>query len=281
MRTKKEYHVKKACPAGLLALLLIVVMTSAGRAGEAGWEELNKKAQDLRSEQKYSDALKTYEKLLQLGKKSYGEKSVKVAEILIEMSLIERYDLNNEKKYDELQGEAKRIMMTLNGTLNCREPAKLTYEQCTERWSGQDPCVEFSDYRDYIKVTYYGLEGSAFKTPEDLIRELEFLFRKFETRDTVKIKDREAVRIKLREEFRQRPGYEGHYRTLEFRYEEFILLPMKQGFMAFNFTMTRSAPIPRIFSQEEAPEALYGDAYEMYQIWSSFLESCSVTDEGR
>ena len=55
------------------------------------------------------------------------------------MSLIQRYDLNNEKTYDELQGEAKKMMMTLNGSLDCREPAKLTYERCTERWLGPDP----------------------------------------------------------------------------------------------------------------------------------------------
>jgi len=120
---------KKACPAALFALFLIAVTTTAVRAGEAGWEELNKKAKALQSQEKYSDAIKTYEELLQLTKKNYGEKNVKVAEILTEIALIQRYDLNNEKRYDELQGEAKKIMMTLNNTLNCREPAKLTYEQ--------------------------------------------------------------------------------------------------------------------------------------------------------
>jgi hypothetical protein len=38
------------------------------------------------------------------------------------MSLIQLYDLN--KKNNELQSKVKKIQMTPNGTLNCREPAK-------------------------------------------------------------------------------------------------------------------------------------------------------------
>ncbi len=272
---------KKVCPAALVVLFLIVMITTAVQAGAAGWEELNKKAKEFRSEEKYSDAIKAYEELLRLTKKKYGENNVKVAEVFIEMSLIERYDLSDENKYYEFQGEAKKVMMTLNGTLNCREPAKLTYEQCRERWLGRDPCVKFWDYRNYIKVTYYGLEGSDLKTPQDLIERLKGLFGQFESMDTVKIKDREAVRIKLRYEDRPFHAHDGHHTMPEFRYEEFILLPLKQGFMVFNFNMNSFLPIPRTFSQEEAPSALYGDAHEDYQTWSSFLESCSVTDGGK
>ena len=99
--------------------------------------------------------------------------------------------------------------------------------------------------------------------------------------ETVKIKDREAVRIKLR--YGRGGHYDPHtgrYMMPEFRYEEFILLPLKQGFMAFNFNMNSRLPIPRTFSQEGAPKDLYGDAYETYQSWSSFVESCSVTNGG-
>lgn len=258
-------------------ILGILQMGSPAFAVDASWDELNKKANALQSENKYTDAIKTYEELLQLTQINYGEKNVKVAEILIEMSLIQRYDLNNEKKYTELQSEAKKILMTLNGTLNCREPAKWTYEQCRERWLGPDPCFKFTDYRNYIKVTYYGLEGSYFKTPPDIIQRLKDLFGKFDAMDTIKIKDREAVRIKLRYEGGNRHDRDGKYIMAEFRYEEFILLPLKRGFLAFNFNMNHHVPIPRTFSKEEAPKDLYGDAYENYQTWSTFLESCSVT----
>lgn len=253
-------------------------MGSSALAGESIWDVLNKKAKDLQWEKKYSDSIKTYEELLQLTQKNYGERNVKVAEILIEMSLIQRYDLNNEKKYNELQGKAKKIMMTLNGTLNCREPAKWDYEQCRERWLGPDPCFKFTDYQNNIKVTYYGLEGSDFKTPQDLIQLLNGLFGKFETMDTIKIKDREAVRIKLRYEFRAHQDRDGKHMMPEFRYEEFILLPVKQGFLAFNFNMKDYIPIPLTFSKEDAPKDPYGDAYENYQTWYLFLESCSVTN---
>jgi hypothetical protein len=194
------------------------------------------------------------------------------------MSLIQQYDLNNEKKYHELQGEAKKIRMTLNGTLNCGEPAKWDYAQCEERWLGPDPCFKFTDYRNNIKVIYYGLEGSGFKTHQDLIQRLNSLFGKFEVIDTIKIKDREAVRIKLRYDYRAHWDHDGKYKMQEFRYEEFILLPVKQGFLAFNFNMKNHVPIPLTFSKEDAPNGLYGNAYEDYQTWSTFIESCSVTN---
>ena len=254
------------------------MITFAALAGEASWDELNNKVKALQSEKKYTDAIKTYEELLQLTQKNYGEKNVKVAKILIEMSLIQQYDLNNEKKYNELQGRAKKIMMTLNGKLNCREPAKWTYEHCQERWLGPDPCFKFTDYRNNIKVTYYGLEGSDFKTPQDLIQRLKGLFGKFEAMDTIKIKGRKAVRIKLRYESGGYHEHHGKYLLPEFRYEEFVLLPLKQGFLAFNFNMNHHIPIPNSFSKEEAPKDLYGNAYEDYQTWSTFLKSCSVTN---
>jgi hypothetical protein len=126
------------------------------------------------------------------------------------------------------------------------------------------------------------LEGSDFRTPHDLIERLKGLFGKFEAMDTVKIRDREAVRIKLRyEQGGHYDAHSGRYMMPEFRYEEFILLPLKQGFMTFNFSMNSRLPIPGTFSQEGAPKDLYGDAYEAYQSWSSFVESCSVTDGGR
>jgi hypothetical protein len=261
----------------LAALMLTVIIAVPVQAGDAGWDELNKKAADLRSGKKYSEAIKTYEQLLQLTRKTYGENNVKIAEILIEMSLIQRYDLDNENKYNELQDKAKKVKMTLNNTLSCQEPVKWSYEPCRERWLGPDPCFRFTDYRNYIKVTYYGLEGSEFKTPQDLIKSLMGLFGKFEAMDTITIMGRDAVRIKLRYEDRGRWDRDGRYLMKEYRYEEFILLPMKQGFLAFNFNMNRRLPVPRTFSKEGAPKDLYGDAYESYQTWSSFLDGCSVT----
>lgn len=256
----------------------VLQMASSVLAANANWDELNKKAKDLRSEKKYSEAIKNYEELLQIAQKKYGEKNVKVAEILIEMSLIQRYNLNNEKKYNELQDAAEKIMLTLNGTLNCRKPDKWDYQKCKERWLGADPCFKFTDYPDYIKVTYYGLEGSDFKSHQDMIQKLNDLFGKLEVTDTNKIRGREAAGIKLRYEYSARHDYDGKYMMPEFRYEEFILLPLKQGFLVFNFNMNHHVPIPSSFSKEDAPKDLYDDAYENYQAWSTFLESCSVTN---
>jgi len=261
-----------------ILILLIVQLGNFAIASNASVSELAEKARKLAAQEKHSDAMKTYEQLLELSQKQYGEKNVKVAEVLIAMSLVSRYGFHDEKKYHELQGRAKAIKMTLNGTLSCGEPAKWAYEPCRERWLGPDACFKFTDYRNYIKVTYYGLEGSTFKTPQDMTKRLKDLFGKFEIEDSVKIQNREARRIKLRYESGGHYEHHGKYLPKEFQYEEFIVLPLARGFLAFNFNLVSYGPIPAIFSKEEAPENLYGDAYENYQTWSSFLKSCFVTE---
>lgn len=261
-----------------ILILLILHVGNSAIASTVSFDELAEKARKLEAREKYSVAMKTYEQLLQLSQKQYGEKNVKVAEVLIAMSLVSRYSFRDEKKYRELQDRAKAIKMTLNGTLRCGEPAKWTYEPCRERWLGPDPCFKFTDYRNYIKVTYYGLTGSNFKTPQDLTKRLKDLFGKFEIEDSVKIENRNARRIILRYESGGHYEHHGKYLPKEFQYEEFIVLPLAQGLLAFNFNMNSYGPIPTAFSKEEAPGNLYGDAYENYQTWSSFLKSCFVTE---
>lgn len=261
-----------------ILILLIVQGANFAAAANAGFDELARRAKKLEAQEKYSEAMKAYEHLLRLAQKQYGEKNVKVAEVLIAMSLVSRYGFHDEKKYHELQGRAKALKMTLSGTLSCREPAPWSYEPCRERWLGPDPCFKFTNYRHYIKVTYYGLEGSAFKTPQDLQERLKGLFGKFTAEDSVQIGNREARRVKLRYESGGYYEHHGKYLPKEFQYEEFIVLPLARGFLAFNFNLNSHGPVPAAFSKEEAPENLYGDARESYQTWSSFLQSCVVTE---
>ncbi len=261
-----------------ILILLIGQLCNFAFALNASVNDLAEKARQLEAREKYSEAMKTYEQLFELTQKQYGEKNAKVAEVLIAMSLVSRYGFHDEKKYHELQGRAKAIKMTLNGMLSCGEPAGWAYEPCRERWLGPDACFKFTDYRSYIKVTYYGLEGSAFKTPRDLTQRLKDLFGKFAGEEDVKLADREARRIKLRYESGGYYEHHGKYLPKEFQYEEFIVLPLAQGFLAFNFNLVSHGPIPGTFSKEEAPENLYGEAYKNYQTWSSFLQSCFVTE---
>jgi hypothetical protein len=170
---------------------------------EPSWEELHQAAKKFQEEKRYLKSIKVYEELLDLTKKMYGEKNVKVAEVLVEMAILNRYDLGNEKKYDELQEKAKKIQLTLNGTISCREPKDWTYEKCRERWARQDPCFMFSNVHDYIKVTYYGLDGSQFMKPADFLENLRGLFGKYEAVEAVKLGGRDATRIKLRYEHRR------------------------------------------------------------------------------
>lgn len=262
---------------GMLILLIVQWANFAAASGD-GFDELARRAGKLEAREKYSEAMKAYEELLQLAQGLYGEKNVKVAEVLIAMSHVSRYGLHDEKKYDELQAKAKAVKVTLNGALSCREPAVWSYEPCRERWLGPDPCFKFTNYRHYIKVTYYGLEGSAFKTPQDLQERLKGLFGKLAAEDSVKIGNREARRVQLRYESGGHYEHHGRYLPKEFQYEEFIVLPLARGFLAFNFNMNSHGPLPAIFSKEEAPEILYGDARESYQTWSSFLQSCVLTE---
>jgi hypothetical protein len=243
---------------------------------EPDWDQLHQKAEKLRAEEKYSESLNIYEELLKLTQIKYGKKNVKVAEVLVEMSLVHRYDLGNEKKYDELQEQAKKIQLTLNGAITCGDPKDWTYEPCHERWLGHDPCFAFRNVKDYIKVTYYGLDDSELKKPEDFVKRLKGLFGKSEALDIVRIDGRETTRIILRYEQGNRHDRDGMFILPMFLYEEFLILPLKKGFLVFNFNMNHFNPIPSEFIKENAPKDFYGDAYDEYQAWRSFTGSCKI-----
>ena len=256
----------------------ILLWGTAASPMETGWEDLNRKARKLKTEAKYTESLKAYEDLILLTQKKYGEKHVKVADVLIEMAILYRYDLRDEKKYDEFQDRAKNIKLTLNGTVRCPEPQGWTYEPCRERWLGPDPCFIFRNHLDYIKVTYYGLDGSEFRKPEDFTGHLKGLFGKFEAMETVKVDGRETTRVKLRYKQGNRYDRDGRYRMTEFLYEEFLMLPLKKGFLTFNFKLDHHVPIPLDLAGKNAPQDPDGAVFDEYRSWISFTESCKITD---
>lgn len=262
----------------LIAVIIAGAMLSAAAAfpAEPGPAEMRQKAEKLRSERKYAQALKAYEAALQSTRETYGENSVKVAEVLVGMSLIYRYDLGKGKKYFELQKKAKQVQLTLNGTVSCGEPRHLRYEPCRERWLGPDPCFRFASFNEYVKVTYYGLEGSTFAGPEDFIKNLRGLFGRFEAMDTVTIGGREATRVKLRYDRRDHYDRDGHHRPQRFLYEEFIIVPLKKGYLVFNFNLNQHSPIPVSFDGGEGMNDIHGKARAAYRAWSSFIESCRI-----
>ena len=260
----------------ILILSILSLWGNLAFSEEPGWEELHRTAEKLRAEKSYSQALAAYKVLLDLARKTYGENHVKVAEILIEIALLNRYDLGNEKKYAEFQEKAKKIKLTLNGSLSCKEPEDWTYEPCRERWLGPDPCFIFRNLHAYIKVTAYGLDGSRFMTPKDFIENLNGLFDKFEAMETLTFGGREATRIKLRYEQSYFHDHDGGRRPASFLYEEFLIVPMEKGFLVFNFNLSRLTPIPLNFIRENAPKNLYGTAYDEYRAWVSFTGNCKM-----
>jgi hypothetical protein len=260
----------------IIILVTVFLWGNSVFSMEPSWEELHQAAKKFQEEKRYLKSIKVYEELLDLTKKMYGEKNVKVAEVLVEMAILNRYDLGNEKKYDEFQEKAKKIQLTLNGTISCREPKDWTYEKCRERWARQDPCFMFSNVHDYIKVTYYGLDGSQFMKPADFLENLRGLFGKYEAVEAVKLGGRDATRIKLRYEHRYYRDHNGDYPLLIFLYEEFLILPVKKGFLVFNFNLNHLTPLPLNFTKEDAPKDLYGDSYDEYQTWLSFIKSCKI-----
>ncbi len=243
---------------------------------DPAWEELYRKAENMRIQGKYSECLKTYKNLLELTKTKYGENNVKVAEVLVKMALVHRYDLGNEKEYEKLQHQAKTIQLTLNGTIRCQEPESWSYENCRERWLGPDPCFAFRSVNNYIKVTYYGLDDSRFKKPGEFITHLKELFGSIKAAEKVRIDGREATRIKLRYDQGNYRDPHGAHRPPEFIYEEFIILPLKKGFLVFNFKLNHSTPLPADFSREQAQQNLYGNSYDEYQAWVLFTGSCKI-----
>jgi len=272
-----DYRMQKMKRIFFIAILCNVLLWgSPAFSMEQSWGELHQKAEKLRSEKKYSKALKIYKALLQLTQETYGGRNAKVAEVLVEISLLHRYDLGDEEGYAEFQEKAKRIQLTLNGAIGCKEPKDWAYEPCRERWLGQDPCFVFRNVHDYIKVTYYGLAGSGFKKPEDFIGNLRDLFGKFEDSGIVELGGREATRIILRYEQRRYHDPDGGHLSPRFLYEEFLILPLEKGFLVLNLKLSHLTPIPLEFTREDAPKELYGAAYDEYQTWVSFTESCRI-----
>jgi hypothetical protein len=263
----------------LTAILIVLLTAGAAYSSEPGWDKLYQKAQKLKTEEKYAESLKTYEELLKTVEIKFGKNNAKVAEVLTEMSLLYRYDFGNENKYAELQEKAQRIMLSLNGTVGCQSPKDWIYEQCRERWLGNDPCFVFRNAANYIKATYYGLDDSKFKKPDDFINHLKGLFGKFHAEDKVKIDGREAVRIKLRYEQGNRHDHDGMFIMPMFLYEEFLILPLKKGFLVFNLNLNHHTPLPSDFARENDSEELYSGAYDEYRIWLQFTESCKINPQ--
>ena len=265
----------------IITVLIVLIQSGAASASDQDWEKLHQKALVLSAGEKYAESLKTYEELLKETLRKFGGNNVKVAEVLSEMAPLYQHIRGKEKKSAALREKAKQIKMTLNGTLDCQPPKDWRYEPCRERWLGEDPCFVFRKSNDYIKVTYYGLEGSEFKTPDGFINHLKELIGKFKASDKVKFDSLEATRIKLEYQMGNRQDRDGIFIPPMFLYEEFMILPLNKGFLVFNFNLNRMAPFVSDFTLKNVPEELYNGARDEYSEWQAFTGGCKINPQFR
>lgn len=265
----------------IIAVLIVLIPSGASCASGDNMEKLHQKALMLSAGEKYAESLKTYEELLKEALRKFGSNNVKVAEVLSEMAPLYQHISGKENKSAALREKAKQIKMTLNGSLDCQPPKDWSYEPCRERWLGEDPCFVFRKSNDYIKVTYYGLDGSEFKTPDGFINHLKELIGEFRARDKFTIDSLEATRIKLEYQTGNRQDRDGMFIPPMFLYEEFMILPLKKGFLVFNFNLNRLSPFVSDFTLKNVPEDLYNGARDEYSEWQAFTGGCKTNPQSR
>jgi len=186
---------------------------------------------------------------------------------------------DGEKEYEEMEEKGKKIRLSLNGVLKCKEVKKegWYYKRASERWLGDDPTFKYVNFRDKIQVTHYGLEASGFLTTEEFVTHLKNLFREFKSVETVKVDGKSAKKITIQYEYPAYTGHHGEHVPHRFNYEEFVLLPLEKGFLVFNFDLNHITPIVMSFApEEEMTSEWLKEVARLGKTWNKFLKSCVI-----
>ena len=158
-------------------------------------------------------------------------------------------------------------------------PKTWRYEAGRERWGGGDPTFSINKgWATTIRVTHYGLGGSRFKTPEDFESYLDNLFfgERKETKNLT-ISGKKAKSILLRYEHDEFTDHHGAFIPRQYAYDEFVILPLREGFLVFNLAVYSSAPFPSFIQpDEEWHSELDKKMAQTVKDWRSFLKSCKI-----
>jgi len=176
---------------------------------------------------------------------------------------------------------------SLNGVLQCKAPENWDSKfwlirGMRERWLGKDPTFKYAhQWDDHVRITHYGLSGTHFETPEDYVAHLENLFDEPEEVKPITIDGREGELIRLRYHYDDYTDVHGAYFPPRFMYEEFAVLPLKEGFLVFNLDMQRhyisfpsemhpkGGPDPSLTDREKQMISMAKDFHE-------YLNSCKI-----
>ncbi len=227
---------------------------------------------------RYNEAISYYEKASVIWEKALGPDNAHKADALEKMADIYRFT-NQKDKALKLKEQAKKIRISLNGVIQCSDVKGegWRYKKGRERWLGSDPTFSYNHYFDRIKVTHYGLESSRYETPEQYIAHLRNLFGEFKILQTKDIMGKKAELIRIEYDYPEHTGHHGEYVPHEFVYEEFIILPVQEGFLVFNFNIHSIVPMPlSIFTREKAESEWEEKQLQNIKVWRKFLKSCKV-----
>jgi len=146
-----------------------------------------------------------------------------------------------------------------------------------ERWLGDDPTLKYRNGLNLIRITHYGLEDSGFRTPAEYVEHLQKIFDELEAVEPTSLAGREGILVRLRYEHREFTGHHGEYVPAEYSYEEFIIVPMDEGFLVFNLTLHHALPMPEGFYKgDEAVTGWEEELFQQVKTWQKFLASCSI-----
>ncbi len=148
------------------------------------------------------------------------------------------------------------------------------FPQPRERWSGEDPTVYLKNGHHSIGITHYGLADSQFKTPDDFVRWIKNIFEKVDSESSVRVAGKAGTLIKLQYEYE---GYMDHHGAIippEYVYEEFLILPAKEGFWALIFSFRQIGPGFSKKIEGRDVQTRKKDLKALLKTWDRFLKTC-------
>ncbi|MBF0252655.1 MAG: hypothetical protein HQL29_02465 [Candidatus Omnitrophica bacterium] len=163
-----------------------------------------------------------------------------------------------------------------------RIPEGWEYSKAPSRWLSPDPTFELTKgVEASIKVTLYGIvDGTKFSAPEAFENKINGLFRNVDRKDeNTNVSGKEAKSIKLRyEQFGNTDEY-GIYNPTVFVQDEFVIIPLDEGFLLLNLAVYRDFPMPSgPITVEEAYDDYEREYAEILKDWESFIESCRISE---
>ena len=186
----------------------------------------------------------------------------------------------SQKNMDKPDVEYKAgVTLTPEDIIEYDVPEGWKYAKARSRWLSPDPTFKLEkSYMASIKVALYGInEDTGFSTPGALEDKIDKLLHDAnKTVDTTSVAGKEAKSIQLYYEQSGFTDEHGVYVPENFVHDEFVILPLEEGFLVLNLVISWDFPMPSpSLSVEEADNDYDREVAQIFKDWRIFLKSCS------